>query len=120
MYAIVEIAGKQFKVKPGMVLNVPTLNVEPGKGYNVERILAYSDDKALKIGTPEVKGVKVSAVVVEHGKDKKVIVFKKKRRQGYQKKQGHRQGFTTIKVDEFGAKAKKAPKKETAKEEKGE
>jgi len=110
MYAIIQIAGKQFKVKPGMVLNVPTLDVEPGKKVNVERVLAYSDGKSLEVGTPELTNVDVDGTVVAHGRAKKIIVFKKKRRKGYQKKQGHRQGFTQIKVEGF-APAKPAAKK---------
>ncbi|MBT7579826.1 MAG: 50S ribosomal protein L21, partial [Candidatus Marinimicrobia bacterium] len=88
MYAIIQIAGKQFKVKPGMVLNVPTLDVEPGKKVNVERVLAYSDGKSLEVGTPELTNVDIDGTVVAHGRAKKIIVFKKKRRKGYQKKQG--------------------------------
>jgi len=98
MYAIIQIAGKQFKVKPGMVLNVPTLDLEPGQKVHVERVLAYSDGKSLEVGTPELTKVAIDGTVVAHGRAKKVIVFKKKRRKGYQKKQGHRQGYTQIKV----------------------
>ena len=118
MYAIIQIAGKQFKVKPGMVLNVPTLDLEPGKKVNVERVLAYSDGKNLEVGTPELTNVAIDGTVVTHGRAKKIIVFKKKRRKGYQKKQGHRQGFTQIKVEGIApakpAAAKKAVKAETA------
>ena len=64
MYAIIQIAGKQFKVKPGMVLNVPTLNVEPGKKFDVERVLAYSDGKDLAIGTPELKDITIKGIWV--------------------------------------------------------
>jgi len=110
MYAIIQIAGKQFKVKPGMVLNVPTLDLEPGKKVNVERVLAYSDGKSLELGTPELSNVEIDGTVVAHGRAKKIIVFKKKRRKGYQKKQGHRQGFTQIKVEGI-APAKPAAKK---------
>ena len=99
MYAIIQIAGKQFKVKPGMVLNVPTLDAEPGSKVNVERVLAYSDGTSLEVGTPELTTVDIDGKVVAHGRAKKIIVFKKKRRLGYQKKQGHRQGFTQIKVE---------------------
>jgi large subunit ribosomal protein L21 len=113
MYAIIQIAGKQFKVKPGMVLNVPTLNVEPGKKFDVERVLAYSDGKDLSIGTPELTDITIKGTVVSHGRAKKIIVFKKKRRKGYQKKQGHRQGFTQIMVEGI-AQAKPAAKKKTA------
>ena len=116
MYAIIQIAGKQFKVKPGMVLNVPTLNLEPGKKVDVERVLAYSDGKNLEVGTPELTNVAIDGTVVSHGRAKKIIVFKKKRRKGYQKKQGHRQGFTQIKVEGI-APAKPAAKKTPAKAE---
>ncbi len=114
MYAIIQIAGKQFKVKPGMVLNVPTLDLEPGKKVNVERVLAYSDGKNLEIGTPELTNVAIDGTVIAHGRAKKIIVFKKKRRKGYQKKQGHRQGFTQIKVEGI-APAKPDTKKKVAK-----
>lgn len=114
MYAIIQIAGKQFKVKPGMVLNVPTLDIEPGKKVNVERVLAYSDGKNLEVGTPELDNVAIDGTVITHGRAKKIIVFKKKRRKGYQKKQGHRQGFTQIKVEGI-APAKPAAKKKVAK-----
>jgi len=110
MYAIIQIAGKQFKVKPGMVLNVPTLDVEPGKKVDVERVLAYSDGTSLEVGTPELTNVDIDGTVVAHGRAKKIIVFKKKRRKGYQKKQGHRQGYTQIKVEGI-APAKPAAKK---------
>ena len=113
MYAIIQIAGKQFKVKPGMVLNVPTLDAEPGKKVNVERVLAYSDGKSLEVGTPELTTVDVDGTVVAHGRAKKIIVFKKKNRKGYQKKQGHRQGFTQIKVEGI-APAKPAAKVKAA------
>jgi len=117
MYAIIQIAGKQFKVKPGMVLNVPTLDAEPGKKVNVERVLAYSDGKSLEVGTPELTNVDIDGTVVAHGRAKKIIVFKKKRRKGYQKKQGHRQGFTQIKVEGIApakpTAAKKAVKADT-------
>ncbi|MBC8374462.1 MAG: 50S ribosomal protein L21 [FCB group bacterium] len=114
MYAIIQIAGKQFKVKPGMVLNVPTLDAEPGKKVNVERVLAYSDGTSLEVGTPVLTNVDIDGTVVAHGRAKKIIVFKKKRRKGYQKKQGHRQGFTQIKVEGI-APAKPAAKKTVAK-----
>jgi len=111
MYAIIQIAGKQFKVKPGMVLNVPTLDLEPGKKVNVERVLAYSDGKNLEVGTPELTNVAIDGTVISHGRAKKIIVFKKKRRKGYQKKQGHRQGFTQIKVEGIAPSKPTAPKK---------
>ena len=126
MYAIVEIAGKQFRVEEKKRLRVPLLKVENGKKVEFDKVLAYNDDKSIKVGTPLVDKIKVSATVVEHGREKKVIVFKKKRRKGFQKKNGHRQDFTLIEVNSIGAASKeksetkegKAETKPAAKEEK--
>ena len=79
MYAIIQIAGKQFKVKPGMVLNVPTLNVEPGKKFDVERVLAYSDGKDLTIGTPELKDITIKGSGAINVKASKNVVIKGKK-----------------------------------------
>ncbi len=124
MYAIVEIAGKQFRVEEQSRLRVPSLSVESGKKVEFDKVLLYRDKKdKLTIGAPTVAKVKVSATVLEHGRDKKVVVFKKKRRKGYQVKNGHRQGFSVIEVNKIGAaaarKAAAKPKAE-AKEEKKE
>ncbi len=122
MYAIVEIAGKQFRVEKDMKLKVPSLGTEPGKKVEFDQVLMLADDKGkITYGTPTVAKTVVSATVVEHGRDAKIIVFKKKRRKGYQKKNGHRQGFTLIEVNSIGAgkaPAKKAEPK--AKSEKAE
>ena len=133
MYAIVEIAGKQFRVSKNDKLKVPLLAVEAGKKVEFDQVLFFEDDKGQpQVGRPLVKDLKISATVVEHGRDKKIIVFKKKRRKGYQVKNGHRQGFSVIKIDDIGivtpaqkaapaTQAKKdeagktAPKKETVK-----
>ena len=106
MYAIVEIAGKQYKVIPGMKLEVPRLELEPGKKFKVDKVLAFAGEDDFQIGTPLVKNVTVEAEVVEHGRGKKIIVFKKKRRKGYQKKQGHRQDYTLISITKLGKAAK--------------
>ena len=111
MYAVVEIAGQQFRVEQNKDIKVPLLHEEPGKKITFDRVLFYTDDKGKHhIGTPVVKNVKVDATVVEHGRHKKVIVFKKKRRKGYQKKNGHRQDFTLLHIEKIGSKraAKKA------------
>ncbi len=124
MYAIVEIAGKQFRVEEQSRLRVPLLPVESGKKVEFDKVLLYRDKKdKLTIGAPTVARVKVSATVLEHGRDKKVIVFKKKRRKGYQVKNGHRQDFSVIEVNKIGAAAtrKKAaakPKAEAKEENK--
>ena len=119
MYAIVEIAGKQFRVEENSRLRVPLLDVESGKTVEFGSVVAYNDDKKLQIGTPLVDKVKVSATVIEHNREKKIVVFKKKRRKGYQVKNGHRQHYSLIKVDKIGAGtvAAKPKAEKSAKEE---
>lgn len=99
MYAIFRTAGKQFRAEPGRTLRVPSVkDAEPGKKLTFEEILLGSDGKVVKAGTPLVKGAKVIAEVVKHGRGEKVVVFKFKRRKNYARKQGHRQGYTEIKI----------------------
>ena len=99
MYAIVDIYGKQFKVEKDLILKVPFISEEVGKSVNFEKIILVMDDKKIKVGQPLIKGAKVSAKILEHGREKKVTVFKKKRRKGYQVKNGHRQNFTKIQIE---------------------
>ncbi len=99
MYAIVEIAGKQFRVEKDAQIKVPLLHHEVGEKVEFDKVLFVNDDSGVKVGAPVVEGAKVSAEVLEHGREKKIIVFKKKRRKGYRKKQGHRQHFTRIKIE---------------------
>lgn len=101
MYAIVDIAGRQFKVVPDAVLRVPKLDAEVGGEITLDRVMLWSDDKAVEVGKPFVDGKTIRAEVVRHGKDKKVIVFKKKRRKKYRRKNGHRQPFTEIRLKGF-------------------
>ena len=98
MYAVVKTGGKQYTISEGDVFNVENLEGEVGSTLELSDVVAIGEGDDLKIGTPFVEGATVSAEVVEHGRDKKIIVFKKKRRKGYKKKQGHRQGFTSLKV----------------------
>lgn len=98
MYAVVKTGGKQYTISEGDVFNVENLDGEVGSTLELSDVVAIGSGDDLKIGTPFVEGASVSAEVVEHGRDKKIIVFKKKRRKGYKKKQGHRQGFTSLKV----------------------
>lgn len=98
MYAIVEICGKQFRAEKDKVLKVPTLHQKVGEKVEFGNVLLTYDGSKTKIGSPIVKGAKIAAEVVEHGRDKKIIVFKKKRRKGYKIKKGHRQAFTKIKI----------------------
>ncbi len=103
MYAIVEIAGKQYRVEEKRRLRVPLLDIESGKKVEFDNILVFNDDKKVQIGTPTVSKVKVSATVIEHNREKKIVVFKKKRRKGYRVKNGHRQDYSLIMVDKIGA-----------------
>ena len=99
MYAIFRTAGKQFRAEPGCKLLIPTLAAEPGAKLTFDEVLLGSDGKHVKAGTPVIAGAKVTAEVVRHGREKKIVVFKFKRRKNYARKQGHRQGFTEIKID---------------------
>ena len=104
MYAIVEIGGKQFRVSKDMKLRVPLLKTEAGKKVGFDQVLLVDDGNGkTTIGNPIIKNMLVNATVIEHNRDKKIIVFKKKRRKGYQKKQGHRQGFSVIEINTIGS-----------------
>ena len=98
MFAVVEIAGQQYKVNPEEKLYVPRLESEIGSSVKFEKVLLLSNDKGIKVGSPVVSGASVSAKVLAHVKDEKVIVFKKKRRKGYRVKRGHRQQYTHIEI----------------------
>lgn len=102
MYAVVNIAGQQFKVFENNSYYVPKLSDKLESEITFNDILLLGDDKKIKVGSPSVKGVKVHAKVLEHLKDEKVIVFKKKRRKGYRKFNGHRQHLTKIEVTKIG------------------
>ncbi|WP_028973962.1 50S ribosomal protein L21 [Spirochaeta cellobiosiphila] len=97
MYALVEIKGKQYKAEKGGLIKVDKFDAEPGKELVFDSVLLVGGDDT-KVGNPFVAGVTVKAEVADHGKDKKVIVYKYKRRKGYKKKQGHRQQFSILKV----------------------
>ena len=101
MYAVFKTGGKQFRAEPGARLRIPTLDLEPGASVVFEHVLLTGDGEAtVQVGAPTVTGASVKAEVLRHGREKKIIVFKRKRRKGYRKKQGHRQDFTEIRVDE--------------------
>jgi len=101
MYAVFRTGGKQFRAEPGKKIRIPSLEAEPGESVTFDDVLLASDGSEIQVGEPVVDGVKVKAEVVRHGRDRKIIVFKRKRRKGYRRKQGHRQGFTEIRVDEI-------------------
>ena len=112
MYAIVEIAGKQFKVTKDQHIYAPLMADEAGASVELDNVLLMGDGDSVDVGVSSVSGARVAATVVEHVKDDKVIVFKKKRRKGYRKKQGHRQQYTKLLIDEILASGQQAsPKK---------
>ena len=100
MFAVFKSGGKQFRAEPGGQLRIPTIQAEPGDSVTFDEVLLASADGEVTVGAPTIDGAKVTAEVIRHGRDRKVIVFKRKRRKGYRKKQGHRQGFTEIRVEE--------------------
>lgn len=102
MIAVVDILGQQFKVSENTKYYVPRLTLEPDSEITFDQVLLLSDGKETKVGSPVIKGAKVTAKVISHLKDDKVLVFKKKRRKGYQKMNGHRQHLTRIEVTKIG------------------
>lgn len=103
MYAIVQTGGKQIRVEEGRQIKVEKLPAEAGAEVVLDKVLLVDAGGAPKIGAPFVAGATVTCQVVEHGRAKKIVVFKKKRRNDYQKKQGHRQDFTTLKITAISA-----------------
>lgn len=101
MYAIVEIAGQQFKVEKGRKLYVHRLADAEGAGVSFDKVLLIDNDGKVAVGAPTLQDAKVEATVLKHLKDDKVIVFKKKRRKGYQKQNGHRQCLTQIEINDI-------------------
>lgn len=115
MYAIVDIAGQQFKVEKDQKLFVHRLEGEAGTKLTFDKVLLIDNGGKVNVGTPEIQGAKINATILEHVKGDKVIVFKKKRRKGYKVTRGHRQYFTQIHIDKITAKASKKTE-ETAEE----
>ena len=102
MYAIVEIAGKQFKVAKDQYIYAPKLEGNAGTAVNFDKVLLVDDGSAVNIGAPLLSGVSVAGKILEHVKGNKVLVFKKKRRKGYAVKNGHRQQFTKVQIESIG------------------
>ena len=101
MYAIIRTGGKQYQVAPGEQVRVEKLNGEIGDTVELNDVLLVANGEDVKIGQPVIEGAKVTAQIVEQGKAKKVVVFKKKRRKGYRVKRGHRQLFTALEIKEI-------------------
>ena len=121
MYALIEFAGKQFRVEEGDSIKVPYIDDKVGSKVTIDKILYLDDGKNKTVGNPLVKGVKIAGEIASHGRGRKVIVFKFKRRKGYQKKNTHRQEYSILKVGKVGkakkesvkpVKTKSSPKKE--------
>jgi large subunit ribosomal protein L21 len=115
MYAIVEIAGQQFKVEEGKKIFVHRLDVEDGKKIEFDQVLLLDDDGKITVGEPTVKDASVQAQVIEKVRGDKVIVFKKKKKKGYRIKNGHRQNFTQVEIISINGKI--SPKKQVVKRE---
>jgi large subunit ribosomal protein L21 len=114
MYAVIKTGGKQYRVANGDVITVEKLEGEPGDTLALEPVLMLNDGKATTVGAPVVEGASVSAEVVEQTRGDKILVFKKKRRQGYRRTKGHRQDLTVLRVLDVTGKGKKAPAKKKA------
>ena len=96
-YAVIRTGGKQFVVEKGSTIRIPSVNTEAGESIELDALLSSTDSEGAEGGA-----AKVSATVVDHGRGAKIVVFKKKRRKHYKRKQGHRQGYTTITIDSIG------------------
>ena len=120
MIAIIRADGRQYRVAKGDIIRFDRMKAEPGDPFETSQVLAISEeDKKLKLGSPVVEGAKVEGTVLQHGKDKKIVVFKRKRRKTYRRKYGHRQDHTLVKIDKISAKAtaaKNTVQKKTVKE----
>ena len=104
MYAVIDTGGRQHAVTEGEVLRVAKVNAEPGAEIVFDKVLMVkADEQHIAIGTPYVSNASVKAEVVEHGRDKKIIVFKYKRKKNYKRKQGHRQDFTAVRIKAIAA-----------------
>lgn len=103
MYAIVETGGKQLKVSQGNTIYVEKLNAEVGSTVTLDKVFLVGDDTGVKVGKPTLDGAKVVAKVLDHGRGKKIVVFKYKSKKNYHKKQGHRQPYTKLVIESIEA-----------------
>ncbi len=103
MYAVIKTGGKQYKVSPGDIIRVEKLPGDPGQEIELNEVLLVGDGNQVKIGQPLVEGAKVIATIVDQGRSRKIIIFKKKRRKNYRRKRGHRQYYTELQIKEIQA-----------------
>ena len=115
MYALINISGKQIKIEEGKNIKVPLQNNKVGSKLKLDNVLFFDDGKKQQIGNPYIKSLSFEAKIVSHDSDNKILVYKKKRRKGYEKKIGHKQVFSTIKVDKLSVSKKKSPVKKATK-----
>ncbi len=108
-YAVVDFAGKQFRVVAGQDLKVPSTGGEPGGNVQLERVLLLNDGSETRFGDPTIAGASVDATILGHGRDRKIIVFKFRRRKGYRKKAGHRQGYSMLRINGINLAESKPP-----------
>ena len=101
-YAIIRSGGKQFRVEEGGTVRLPSLDKQAGETVELEALVVGGGEGGVRVGAPAVEGATVRGTVVDHGRGDKIIVFKKKRRKQYQRTQGHRQNYTTVKIDSIG------------------
>ena len=101
MYALFRTGGKQFRAVPGRKIRIPSLDAALGDTVTFDEVLLASDGESVSVGQPLVEGASVTAEVIMHGRDKKLVIFKRKRRKGYRRKAVHRTGFTGILVDQI-------------------
>ena len=120
MFAVIKSGGKQYKVAKEDVIRVEKIDAEEGMTVNLNEVLMVGDENGQTIGAPLVDGAAVSATVLEQMRDRKIIVFKKQRRQNYRRRNGHRQHLTVLRIDDIltGGKKKAATKKKTASKKK--
>ena len=111
MFAIIRTDGKQYRVAQGETIRLARISAEPGGAFETDQVLAIGGEESeLKFGKPVIVGAKVQGTILQHGKDQKVIVFKRKRRKTYRRKYGHRQAHTLVKIDKISAKVPAAKK----------
>ena len=101
MYAIIRVGGHQYRAEPGKTIRLQSMDAQPGDTVTLGEVLLGADGDNIKVGAPMLDGASVSAEVVRHGRGEKIIIFKHKRRKNYRRKQGHRQGFTEVRVNEI-------------------
>ena len=111
MYALIEFAGKQFRIEEGLTLKFPYIAAKEGSKITIDKVLLLDSGKEKQFGSPYIEGIHFDAKIIEHGKENKVIVFKFKRRKGHQKKNGHKQKYTIVEVNKMKKNSSSSPTK---------